>query len=80
MTDRTTFQAVDLATSGQTEARLVLFDNKLVAVISLLGEENDEFANKWYADAAFNGLERMQGQTFERLEDVARWVDDRLKR
>ncbi len=78
--ERITFQPVVLATSGQTQARLVFFDKRLVAVVSLLDEGNDEFANTWYADAAFDGLEQMEDQTFEKLEDVARWVDDRLTR
>ena len=76
--ERTTFRPVDIATTGQSEARLVFFDKKLVAVISLLNEENDEFANQWFADAAFNGLEPMQHQTFASLEDVVRWIETRL--
>ncbi|MET0279403.1 MAG: hypothetical protein ABW198_13825 [Pseudorhodoplanes sp.] len=76
--ERTTFQPVELRISGQSEARLVLFDKKLVAVISLLNDDNEQFANHWYADAAFEGLEHMEDQTFESLQDVVYWVEKRL--
>lgn len=76
--ERTTFQPVDIATSGQTEARLVFFDNKLVAVVSLLDDEHDDFSNLWFAEAAFNGLESMLYQTFPSLEEIARWIEKRL--
>ncbi len=76
--ERTTFRPVKIAASGQSEARLVFFDEKLVAVISLLDEENDEFSHQWFADAAFNGVEQMQYRTFSSLEDVARWIESRL--
>lgn len=75
---RTTFEPVEIATSGQSEARLVFFDRKLVAVVSLLDEENDEFAHQWFADAAFNGLESMLHQTFTSLDEVADWIEKRL--
>ncbi len=76
--ERTTFQPVEIATSGQSEARLVFFDSKLVAVISLLDDEHDEFALLWFADAAFNGLESMLHQIFSSLDDVANWIEQRL--
>ena len=75
ISERTTFQPVEIATSGQSEARLVFFDSKLVAVISLLNEEHEEFAHQWFADAAFNGLESMLHQTFTSLDEVVSWIE-----
>ncbi len=78
ISDRTTFQPVALAAAGQSEARLVFFDDRLVAVVSLLDGDNDEFSNLWFADAAFNGLEHLLHKTFTSLDDVARNIESRM--
>ena len=80
MPDSVTFKAVDVATSGQTEGRLVFYEGKLIAVITKLDNSHEEFEGKWFAEAFFNGLEHMQHETFASLQDVARWIDDRLRK
>jgi hypothetical protein len=80
MADSVTFKEVDVATSGQTEGRLVFYEGKLIAIITKLDESHDEFQGKWFADAFFNGLEHMQHETFESLEDVARWIAERMQK
>lgn len=75
MPDRVTFQPVEVAVAGQTEGRLVFVDGKLVAVLIKLDVNQHELAGRWYAEAAFNSLERMSDHTFQDLPAVAAWID-----
>jgi hypothetical protein len=77
MPDRVTFQPVEVAVAGQTDGRLVFVDGKLVAVLIKLGVSQNELEGRWYAEAAFNGLERMSDHTFQDLQAVAAWIDTR---
>jgi len=75
MPDRVTFQPVKVAVSGEAEGRLAFVDGKLVAVLIKLDVTQNELEGRWYAEAAFNGLERMSEHTFEDLAAVAAWID-----
>lgn len=75
MPDRVTFQPVEVAVAGQTEGRLVFVDGKLVAVLIKLDVNQNELAGRWYAEAAFNSLERMSEHTFLDLPAAAAWID-----
>jgi hypothetical protein len=75
MPDRVTFQPVEVAVAGQTDGRLVFVDGKLAAVLIKLGVSQNELEGRWYAEAAFNGLERMSDHTFQDLQAVAAWID-----
>lgn len=78
MPDRVTFQPVKVAVSGQTEGRLVFIDGKLAVVLVKLDVNQNELEGHWYAEAAFNGLERMSEHTFQDLRAVAAWIDAHL--
>jgi hypothetical protein len=75
MPDRVTFQPVQVAVSGQTDGRLVFVDGKLVVVLVKLDKTHNDLEGRWYAEAAFNSLERMSEHTFQDLQAVAAWVD-----
>lgn len=72
--DDITFQTVRVHVEGQTEGRLVFFGGALVAVLVKLDETHDDLEGRWYAEAAFNSLERMEERTFQTLDDVAEWI------
>lgn len=78
MPDRVTFQPVEVAVAGQTEGRLVFVDGKLVGVLVKLDGNQNELEGQWYAEAAFNGLERMSEHTFADLTAVVTWIEARL--
>lgn len=72
--DNITFQTVRVHVEGQTEGRLVFFNGALVAVLVKLDATHDDLEGRWYAEAAFNSLERMEERTFETLDEVAEWI------
>lgn len=78
MPDRVTFQPVEVAVAGQTEGRLVFVDGKLAVVLVKLDIKQNELDGRWYAEAAFNGLERMSEHTFNDLPAVVAWIETRL--
>ncbi|MDB5598823.1 MAG: hypothetical protein JWN71_867 [Xanthobacteraceae bacterium] len=77
MPDRVTFQPVEVAVAGQTDGRLVFVDGKLVAVLVKLDGSHDDLAGRWYAEAAFNSLERMSEHTFADLPAAVEWIASR---
>lgn len=56
----------------------MLLEGRLVAVVTLLDETHEDLEGRWFAEAAFNGLDRMQHETFKSLDDVAAWIADKL--
>ncbi len=78
MDERLSFEPVNLAGSGNAEARLVFFDRKLVAVVAKLDDTNEELSGHWYAEAIFNGLEPMREKTFATFEHVSSYMLARL--
>jgi len=52
----------------------VFFNGALVAVLVKLDATHDDLEGRWYAEAAFNNLERMEERTFETLDEVAEWI------
>lgn len=78
MPDRVTFQPVEVAVSGQTDGRLVFVDGKLAVVLVKLDVIQNELEGRWYAEAAFNGLERMSEHTFQDLRAAAAWIETQL--
>ena len=64
--------------AGQSEARLVFYGDRLVAILTRLDETHDDMKGRWYAECCFNGLERMQESTFESLDAAVAWMRPRL--
>jgi hypothetical protein len=69
-----TFAPVKVKVAGQSEGRLVFAGDTLVAVLVKLDDSHGDLQGRWYSEAAFNGLERMEDSTFETLDDAASWI------
>jgi hypothetical protein len=69
-----TFKSVKVGVAGQTEGRLAFAGDALVAVLVKLDDSHGDLQGRWYAEAAFNGLERMEESTFETLDEAATWI------
>ena len=78
MPGKVTFRSIKVLASGQSEGRLAFAGEKLAAVLVLLDGTHNELSGRWYAEAAFDGLERMQEKTFDDLDDAAGWIEARL--
>jgi hypothetical protein len=68
------FTPVKVKVAGQSEARLAFAGDTLVAVIVKLDHSHGELEGHWYAEAAFNSLERMDEFTFQTLDEAADWI------
>jgi hypothetical protein len=69
-----TFKPVKVRVAGQTEGRLAFAGDDLVAVLVKLDDSHGDLQGRWYAEAAFNSLERMEDSTFETLDEAAVWI------
>ena len=72
--EKITFQPVRVRVDGQSAGVLAFADGALVAVLVKLDETHGDLEGRWYAEAAFNGLERMEETTFQTLEEVTDWI------
>jgi hypothetical protein len=77
-TNDISFQPVRVRVEGQAAGLLVFVGGALVAVLVKLDETHDDLEGQWYAEAAFNGLERMTEETFNSLQEVSDWIQERL--
>lgn len=70
------FLPVELASRHQVdEARLVLRDGRLIAVISKLEESHGELSGRWFVEACFDGIIDCPRETFDDLAAIEQWVD-----
>jgi len=69
-----TFAPIKVRVAGQAEGQLALVDDALVAVLVKLDDSHGELSGRWYAEAAFNSLERMDEMTFQTLDEAANWI------
>jgi hypothetical protein len=69
-----TFTLVNVDVLGQSEGRLAFVDETLVAVLVKLDDTHGELEGRWYAEAAFDSLERMEESTFQTLDEAATWI------
>jgi hypothetical protein len=73
-----TFQPIELALRGRSvEARLVLYQGKLCAILSLLDPEVDAAAG-WFVEASFGRLDEPFNPAFPDLEAAEAWVVSRM--
>ena len=72
--EKISFQPVKVRVDGQSGGMLVFADGALVAVLVRLDEAHGELEGRWYAEAAFNSLERMDERTFESLGEASDWI------
>ena len=72
--EQITFTPVKVRVPGQSEGRLVFAGDALVGVLVKLDDSHGDLRGRWYAEAAFNSLERMEESTFETLDEAAAWI------
>ena len=68
------FTPVKVGVAGQSEGRLAFIEDTLVAVLVKLDDSHGDLQGRWYAEAAFNSLERMEESTFQTLDEAAAWI------
>ena len=75
------FKPTRVATGSHDEDGLLIFaDDRLAAVLVRLDDDchDDEIRGHWFAEAAFGPLESGAGTCFDSIDDVRRWVLNRL--
>ncbi len=74
------FRPIKVATSSaDEEGRLVLFDDKLIAVLVRLDDPAHGAAiGQWSLEAGFNGVESVKPPLFANLTAAERWIDLQL--
>jgi hypothetical protein len=76
-----TLQSVRVG-NGSDEEGLLVFDGeqRLVAVLTHLGEQYDGLSGHWYLEAGFGRLEGRDQPTFADLDAAREWMRQRLAR
>ncbi|MFC1456126.1 hypothetical protein ACETIH_05200 [Microvirga arabica] len=76
-----TLQPVRVAT-GFDEEGMMAFDDeqRLVAVLVRLSDENEVAPGQWYLEAGFGRLEGINRPTFSNLDMAKDWIGQRLSR
>ncbi len=66
--------------NGSDEEGLLVFDGeqRLVAVLTHLGEQYDGLSGHWYLEAGFGRLDGPDHPTFADLEGAQEWIRQRL--
>jgi hypothetical protein len=72
-----TLQPVQVATGAEEEGMLLFADERLVAVLVHLSEENEIAPGDWYLEAGFGPLGGHQ-PTFPDLDAAQDWIERRL--
>ncbi len=71
---------VRVATGSDEEGLLVFADDRLVAVLVHLLDENEIAPGHWFLEAGFGGLDGPNHPTFSDLDTAQDWISKRLKR
>ena len=68
--------------NGSDEEGLLIFDEeqRLLAVLTHLGEQYDGLSGHWYLEAGFGRLDGPDHPTFADLEGAQEWIRQRLAR
>ena len=74
-----TLQPARVATGGDEEGMLVFADDRLVAVLAHLSDENEIAPGDWYLEAGFGTrLDSLNHPTFASLDAAQDWIQQRL--
>jgi hypothetical protein len=68
--------------NGSDEEGLLVFngEQRLMAVLTHLGEQYDGLSGHWYLEAGFGRLDVQDHPTYADLEDAREWIRQRLAR
>ncbi len=73
-----TLQPIRVATGFDEEGMMVLNEQRLVAVLVRLSDENEVAPGQWYLEAGFGRLDGGSHPTFSNLDMVKDWISQRL--
>ncbi len=73
-----TLQPIRVATGFDEEGMMVLNEQRLVAVLVRLSDENEVAPGQWYLEAGFGRLDGGSHPTFSNLDMAQAWIDQRL--
>ena len=71
-------QPMRVATGFDEEGMMVLNEQRLVAVLVRLSDENEVAPGQWYLEAGFGRLDGGSHPTFSNLDMVKDWISQRL--
>lgn len=72
-------QPVRVATGSDEEGMLVFTDDqRLVAVLTRLGDQHEELSGRWFLEANFGRLDGLHHLTFADLDAAQDWISERL--
>jgi len=74
-----TLQPTRVATGADEEGMLVFVDDRLVAVLVHLSDENEVAPGDWYLEFGFGRLDGPNHPTFPSLEAAQDWIVHRLQ-
>ena len=74
MTVEIRWQPVVLNTTHDSDAMLAFVDDRLVAVVSRLGELHEEFVGWWFVEAIFDNARRTHIDAFKELSEAEAWI------
>jgi hypothetical protein len=73
-------QPMRVATGFDEEGMLVLDEERLVAVLVRLSDENEVAPGQWYLEAGFGRLDSGSHPLFSNLDVAKDWIAQRLAR
>ncbi|WP_414474379.1 hypothetical protein [Microvirga sp. M2] len=73
-----TFQPIRVATGFDEEGMLVLDEERLVAVLVRLSDNNEVSPGQWYLEAGFGQIDGINHPTFSNLDMAKGWIAQRL--
>ena len=76
-----TLQPTRIATGSDEEGMLVFSDDRLVAVLVHLSDENEVAPGDWYLETGFGRcLDSVNHPTFPNLDAAQDWIEQQLAR
>jgi hypothetical protein len=75
-----TTMPVRVATGHDEEGCLVFVDDRLIAVLVVLSDQQEEVAGHWFREAGFGDLDRKENPTFADLNAAQAWIATRIRR
>jgi hypothetical protein len=73
-----TLTPVTVAVDGVEDGRLVFFNDRLVAVLTCLGDQYDAEKGRWFLEAGFGRLDGPNHPTFADVDEAQSWINSTL--
>ncbi len=73
-----TLQPIRVATGFDEEGMMVLNEQRLVAVLVRLSDDNEVAPGQWYLEAGFGRLDGGSHPTFSNLDMAQDWISQRV--